>query len=737
MKGTFTRMIRPQLLILFGFLVGPALPHQSFAQLSGADGFMQGQYVEVGVNQCGVYAGQGTSLTALGLGPIGPYNDNVAAGLGFVADPDLDGFTVGFPDRCGDYFVPGSPEESWALQIGTGAVFKNASLNCTSFGVPGAITTYTDYGTRRETIWEGNLTSGAVNLGVRQTTILPIDKLYFVTYVLIRNDGVSTVNDIYLGRSVDPDNEQPTSGNFTTSNLVYEQPPVSDDALVGATGLDYGCFLGLGARDPDARAAIGTAGTTFAMTSPYDIWNSGLGYDTTLGATITQDWSISLAFHIPELLPGECVIKSFAYILDTADLEEALAATAAIPILADGAFLSDTATVDLCVGDSVSLEVLGDSTATWTWSPSIGLSTDTGTLVYALPSVPTTYTVMGFRECDTLMREITVIPIDPTGLADAGPDLTICRGDTIALEGLNAAMGVEWAPAANISDINDPEALVWPPVTTQYVLSAFNSADCPARDTMVVTVRDVNPMAEPDTIICQGASVQLSATGGDMYQWTPLDFLDDAGIANPVSTPDSTVQYVVEASDGFGCVGYDTIDITVLPLPLVDAGPDWLIDLVLDEYANLLGVAPTALTFTWTPVDGLDDPAILQPSAQPEDPTTYILTATDANGCSNSDTVFVDVKNEFTIILPDAFTPNGDGLNDVWHPITIGLIDVVDVSIFNRWGERIFYSTERFAGWDGTYKGKPQEMESYIAVIRIRDPKGNPVQQTGTITLIR
>ncbi len=726
---------------LFSFLVTlPLLAGSVRAQISAGQAFMQGQYVEVGINQCGVYGGQAAPLGALGPGPLGPWHPNVGAGLGFVADPDLDGWITGFPNRCGDYFVPGAPEESWAIQVGGPGttVYKNASLTCSSSMIPGAVSGYTDFGTRREVVWEGAVTGGGLNLGVRQTTIMPVDKLYFVTYVLIRNDGAATVNDIYYGRSVDPDNEQPTSGSFTTTNTVLEQPPVNDDALVGATGLDFGCFLGLGARDPDARAAIGDAGTTFAMTSPYDIWNDGPGYSTVLGATVTQDWSISLAFYIDELLPGECVVKSFAYVLDTADLDEALAATASIPILADGVFVPDTSFVNYCVGDSVELEILGDSTATWVWTPALGLSIDTGRTVLAAPSVPTTYTVLGYRECDTLERELTIIPIDPDGFADAGPDLTICAGDTIALQGVDVPLGTTWNPGVNLADPTDPMTLAWPPVTTQYVISAETGALCPSLDTMILTVIQPPVLdATPDTIVCAGSSIQLEASNAVTYQWTPVDYLDNAGIANPVSTPDATVTYAVEGVDGFGCVGYDTTTITVLPLPAVDVGPDWIIDLVQDEFALLNGVAPTAASFSWDPVTGLDDPGSLTPSAQPELPTTYILTVTDANGCVNSDTVFVDVLNEFSVILPDAFTPNGDGLNDVWRPVTIGLIEFVDVSIYNRWGERLYFSRERSAGWDGTFMGKAQEMGSYIAVVRIRDPKGQPIQTTGTVTLIR
>ena len=238
------------------------------AQISSGEGFLQGQYVEVGVNACGVFGGNNGPLTALGPGPLGPWHPNVGVGLGFVADADQDGWDVGFPDRCGDYFVPGSPEESWALQVGTGTVFRNAQLGCTTSDIPGSVSTYTDLGTARELVWEGDLISGGVNIGIKQTTVLPTDKLYFVTFVELTNNGAATVNDLYYGRSVDPDNEQPTSGDFTTTNTVLLQPPTDDDALVGAVGTDFGCFLGLGARDTDARAAIGSSGNHLCHDQP-------------------------------------------------------------------------------------------------------------------------------------------------------------------------------------------------------------------------------------------------------------------------------------------------------------------------------------------------------------------------------------------------------------------------------------------------------------------------------------
>jgi uncharacterized protein (TIGR02145 family) len=315
-------MIREILIATFLFL-----GYEIAAQVAGLDAFGQTPFVEVGVNQCGVYGGSSANLSLLGVGPLGPWNNNDANGLGFIADPGFDGWNVGSPALCGDAFVPGSPEESWAVQIGNGTVYKNASLTCAGSAIPGSITDYQDTGSELLITWEGELLTGAFHLGIKQITRIPKNELYFITEVSLTNLGISILNNVYYARSVDPDQEQPFSGNFTTSNTVLRQGGPLGDAVASAVGLDFGCFLGLGARNPNARAAIGVSGSTFTLTSPAEVWNGLAGYDTALNATITQDWAIALAFRTPALMPGESVTNAFFYTIDESGLDVAAAAT--------------------------------------------------------------------------------------------------------------------------------------------------------------------------------------------------------------------------------------------------------------------------------------------------------------------------------------------------------------------------------------------------------------------------
>ncbi len=691
---------------------------------------MQGNFVEVGVNTCGAY---GSSINPTAPGPIGVYHPT-ELGLGFVADSDQDGWGTGSPPYCGDYFVPGSPVEGWGITVGSspGNVRINTDQGCSPFQIPGSISSYSDDGLSRTVIWEGTYNAPAGTMSVNQTTITPADRVYFLTRVILCNNGLAPLIDVYYGRNVDPDNDQPWSTDFVTTNTIVRQPPIDDEALVTAVGLTFGCFLGLGARDPNARVSRGN----FFTGSPYQVWN-GLGGYMTSGTGTTDD-AVSIAFRIDTLDVNECACLAYAYILNEDDLSDALDATATAVVFADTTDITLSGEARYCVGDSTNLTVIGGGGYDWSWTPSVGLNTDIGPSVWASPDTPTLYTLTGTNGfCGDIVRTIVVIP-EPAGVADAGRDLTICLGDTIALEGVAGIGPSRWVPVFNISDPNQVNPLVWPDVTTEYIIRTESDFGCPGFDSMMVFV---NPLPEvsagEDVAVCIGDEVQLIGSGAVNYLWDPADFLDNEEVFNPFCEPLVTTTYVLTGTDINGCSDTDTITVTVNPLPDVNAGEDQTIDLVKGEEAELNATSPGGIIWSWNPPDGLTDPNIPNPFAQPQETTVYILTVEDANGCINSDTLEIEVLNNFQIIIPDAFTPNGDGLNDLFHAVIIGLIQVQDITIYNRWGEQVFYATERGAGWDGTYRGVPQEMGTYIVVVRILDAKGNPVKQAGTTTLIR
>jgi gliding motility-associated-like protein len=155
------------------------------------------------------------------------------------------------------------------------------------------------------------------------------------------------------------------------------------------------------------------------------------------------------------------------------------------------------------------------------------------------------------------------------------------------------------------------------------------------------------------------------------------------------------------------------------------------------EYsANLEVISTTGgsgnVTYEWTPSETVVDPTAASTSTTPEETTAFLVTATDANGCTAIDTVLVTV--DFNLVaIPDGFTPNGDGINDVFEFHHSTAIDLVEVKIFNRWGQLIHEANK----WDGTYKGTKQPMDTYIYQVVFELPDGSNVNYSGDFILIR
>src|SRR5690606_15942494 len=190
--------------------------------------------------------------------------------------------------------------------------------------------------------------------------------------------------------------------------------------------------------------------------------------------------------------------------------------------------------------------------------------------------------------------------------------------------------------------------------------------------------------------VCYPDSYQLSASGGSIYLWSPGAFLNNVEIPNPIITPGQTISYVVKVNDVLGCPkpAYDTIMITVEKL-VADAGPR-ATSIVLEQplFLNATGMAET---FVWSPPLGLNDANIANPVANLTENQQYILSIKSAAGCMASDTIDVKVyKVQPGIYMPNAFTPNNDGNNDVIHPIPLGMKSINYFRIYNRAGLLVF-----------------------------------------------
>ncbi|MDQ3046072.1 MAG: gliding motility-associated C-terminal domain-containing protein [Bacteroidota bacterium] len=307
----------------------------------------------------------------------------------------------------------------------------------------------------------------------------------------------------------------------------------------------------------------------------------------------------------------------------------------------------------ICSGDNIQLG--GSGSGTYMWSPAATVSDPTLADPIVNPTVTTTYSLtvtdgIGCTNSDT----VSIFIINPT--ANAGNDTTICSGSSFTL---NATGGTSytWSPATGLSSTSIPNPVASPTITTTYTLNVFDSGTgCSATDMITITVSPL-PVADagPYTNICSGTNTTLGASGGVSYSWTPTSGLSSATIFNPVASPTTTTTYTVIVTAASGCVSSDTVTVNVNPLPVVDAGSDVSICV---GASTTLG-ASGASTYLWTPAGSLSNPSIANPVASPSSVTTYTVTGTDVNGCTDTDTVRIDLNGITITASPNTAVCNG------------------------------------------------------------------------------
>lgn len=251
--------------------------------------------------------------------------------------------------------------------------------------------------------------------------------------------------------------------------------------------------------------------------------------------------------------------------------------------------------------------------------------------------------------------------VNPRPTANAGPDRDLCPNAAgVTLTG-SGGVGYSWSPVNSLSNPAIAAPVANPAVTTSYVLSVTSAAGCADTDTVIVTVLPpVQAAAGNDTAICAGASVRLNASGGLLYSWSPAGGLSNPGVQNPVATPTDTTAYVVRVTNAAGCIGTDTVVISVLPPPAVDAGGPYYVCALESVTLRASGAA----RYEWSPPFGLNNTTIAAPVANPLQTSVYRVTGTSAEGCvaTDSATVFV-AQRPLTVVSGDARVCEGEAVN--------------------------------------------------------------------------
>ena len=347
----------------------------------------------------------------------------------------------------------------------------------------------------------------------------------------------------------------------------------------------------------------------------------------------------------------------------------------------------------------------------------------------------------------------TVLLYDTMRL-ELGKDTTFCEGigTTLQPQTNNGTTVFQWTPATGLSNPAIKNPLASPADTTKYYLTA-KWGICQRNDSITLNILlrpDVN--AGKDTAVCFNTPVFLKGSVGKVsgpvsFLWAPANLIQNPTAAITTSNPDAsgTFNYTLTVSDQYGC-NYgiiDTVKITVQPQVPAFAGNDTIAVTgnSLPHQLQATGGGPGgSYTWSWTPLTGVSisdrfvaNPTVLLQNQQYE----FDVKVTDFAGCTGYDTVKITVFDGPAYYLPNAFSPNGDGRNDIFRPTPVGISSTLYFRIFNRYGKLIFETNQWMAGWDGNFMGKPQQTGTYVWALKGKDRKGRVIETKGTVVLIR
>lgn len=313
-----------------------------------------------------------------------------------------------------------------------------------------------------------------------------------------------------------------------------------------------------------------------------------------------------------------------------------------------------------------------------------------------------------------------------------GPDVVTCRDTSFVLNAGDGFVSYAWQDGSADSTfaVNTPG---------NYVVAAQNLCGLQLTDTLqliksLVTPFSVSPL---NVTVCKGDSVQFKADGGTLYSWSPAGNFRNPVAAYSKALINNTEDFNVYISDPF-CQRDTTVIIPVVATPNANITISKSNDVNCGNDSAIL-IANGGISYTWSPnlyiATNRGDRITVKPYVN----TTYTVRGKDESGCSGEDsiTVYFFKTGDQKLFMPTAFTPNGDGKNDVFRPTFIGPSASYEFSIYNRWGQLVFRSKVPGVGWDGTVNGIPQKGDIYVFYITAEGGCNGKFEQKGTFALIR
>ncbi|ATL47350.1 hypothetical protein COR50_09305 [Chitinophaga caeni] len=332
--------------------------------------------------------------------------------------------------------------------------------------------------------------------------------------------------------------------------------------------------------------------------------------------------------------------------------------------------------------------------------------------------------------------------VNPGVTLQAAPrNISICRGEFIAMLAQTNANQISWTDY----NINDPQLampVANPDIDTVYYVTATNDYGCTKTDSVRVSVSQPFTVQASDVDICEGESAQLQASGAVSYSWSPASSLSNSTIPDPVAHPIADTRYTVIGYGSDNCfTARAEALVRVHPTPKVNLGPDLVIP--AGNPYTLQANGNDIANWEWSPSTDLSCTYCSSTVLTPRSDQTISVRVSSIYGCEASDEVNVKIICQAdNIFVPNTFSPNGDGRNDIFYPRGRGIRAVKIFRVFNRWGQMVFERSNVPAddptyGWDGKYNGKSLEPDVFVYYLELICDTGENFVMKGNVTVLR
>ncbi|MBL0309807.1 MAG: PKD domain-containing protein [Bacteroidetes bacterium] len=398
----------------------------------------------------------------------------------------------------------------------------------------------------------------------------------------------------------------------------------------------------------------------------------------------------------------------------------------------------------VCRGDYPTISLKSDGTR-FKWTPSQFLDCDTCKNVLVSSNDTISYQIVATNKggCETKASiKVNVEPIP--NLVSTGP-ISLCANDEYQLFVGNAPR-IVWSPAIYLDDSSSLNPLCKPQQSVDYTVTGYNLLGCSATAIVPITVKSKVDISLPqDFAVCPFDTTQIEtmmnfgSVLGVHYQWSPPYYVDDAQTANPFAVmKNRPITFQLIASGGECEADTEIVTINIRALPVLEVSND--ITTTPNSEIQLLATSSKKVSYQWQAPEELSCTDCRRPVIRPTLSQTVQIEVTDEYGCKTQDSIRIRITgcDENTVFVPNTFTPNGDGRNDVFRIRSLSLTSLDYFRIFDKWGGVVFETTELDKGWDGLAPNKQFESTGvYVYMFQGKCENGNTISKSGNVTAVR